>query len=121
VIQHALTLPLPSTSAEGRRARDRGIAKTSCANREWLDDAEAGLRRYSAGRAEVTIEGFRHWWLEQGGAAPTSHNAWGALGHRAARSTFLKFARFEQAKSPQTRAHPIRVYTVAFNASGTAA
>lgn len=110
--QLAMTLPLPATSAESRRARDRGIRKTAAVNAAWLDEALAGMRRYCAGKTEVTVEAFRHWWLEQGGAAPSSPKAWGALGNRINNCGWLVFVGYQPAKSVKTHAHPVRVYRV---------
>lgn len=112
MIQHALALPLPSTSAEGRRARDRGIRKTESANGPWLQDAMAALRRFCVDRTEVRVEEFRHWWLANGGREPTSPNAYGALGNAMNRCTWLRFARYEKAKSVKTHAHPVAIYSV---------
>ncbi len=110
--QIAIPLELPATPAESRAARDRGIKRTESANAWWIKAALEGLKRFAIGRADLTLEEFRHWWLAQGGAVPSTHHAYGALAQQAVRSGLLQFTTFENARSVKTHGHPVRRYRV---------
>jgi hypothetical protein len=100
-----------------RAARDRGLSLVRSVNAEWVEAAMKGLREFAAARlargiSELTVEEFRAHWNANGGAQPTKHNAWGALGNAVARSGWLVYVRHEAAKSVKTHSHRIAVYRI---------
>src|SRR4051812_27481183 len=74
-----------------KRARDRGIGRTSVKNAEWMNKAHAHLRKMKFdGYEEVTGEEIRHWLLTRGMHPPSSAHTWGAMIHHAVKDKILE-------------------------------
>jgi len=86
------------------------------AGANWLEQTLDNLKafckvRKDIGRPEFRAEELRQIAAERGWPMPPSPNAWGAIPAIAARRGIIKFTgRYENAQSPRTRSHPVKVW-----------
>lgn len=93
-------------------ARDKGITRAADhAGPSWMERAVEDFGRFLRERGEATLEQWRYDWLARGGAAPSTHKAYGAVATSAARRGLaVNTERYVKATSEKTHAHRVPIW-----------
>lgn len=87
--------------------------------KEWVDKAVLLLGEFlrTCGEGQFRFEEFRAWaTADERLNQPASQNAWGALPRIAAGQGLIEWTgEYQQAKSPRTHAHPVKVWRAKAN------
>jgi hypothetical protein len=104
----------------GQALKEQGQQQAADAQDEkWWADCMTALEAYleALGPAAFPIEAFRAWAVPQVIDPPTSHKVWGSLPRKAIARGLIEAIKdangqavYWQATSPQTHAHPVRIY-----------
>ena len=98
----------------GKTAKEAGIERASRgAGSDWIDQGVNSLVGYLRKNGPAPIEQWRDWYLRNGGQAPVSHKAWGALTNAAVKRGLIKpTGQYRPARSIKTHGHFVRKWEV---------
>ncbi len=98
--------------ALSQQAKEEGIEQVSLNNHEWLDTAVNSFEAYLRRNGPGPLEEWKVDFINSGGPAPKSVNAFGAVAATASRRKLIRCIGFRNAQSVSAHARLIRVWAI---------